>query len=95
MMTGYQKTMMITLFSGVVSVGGGCAATARFGAVGLACVTAGAQVLQNTMQLTMVKRRLGIWTPLHLDLRKLYRYYDPMDVGVKRRRMPRNRSPRC
>jgi hypothetical protein len=58
-------------------VGGGIAATARFGAVGLACVTAGAQVLQNTMQLTMVKRRLGIWTPLHLDPRKLYRYLRP------------------
>lgn len=78
MMTGYQKTMMrITLFSGAVSVGGGIAATARFGAVGLACVTAGAQVLQNTLQLTMVKRRLGIWTPLHLDPRKLYRYLRP------------------
>jgi O-antigen/teichoic acid export membrane protein len=78
MMTGYQKTMMkITLFSGVVSVAGGIAATAKFGAVGLACVTAGAQVLQNMMQLTVVKRRLGIWTPLHLDPRQLYRYLRP------------------
>jgi O-antigen/teichoic acid export membrane protein len=78
MMTGFQRSMMrITLLSGVVSVTGGIVAAATFGAVGLACVTAGAQVLQNTMQLLLVKRNLGIWTPLHLDPRELYRYLRP------------------
>jgi O-antigen/teichoic acid export membrane protein len=78
MMTGFQRSMMkITLLSGVVSVTGGIIAAATFGAVGLACVTAGAQVLQNTMQLLLVKSRLGIWTPLHLDPRELYRYLRP------------------
>jgi O-antigen/teichoic acid export membrane protein len=78
MMTGHQRAMMaITLISGTVSVTGGIVAASLFGAVGIACVTAGSQVLQNTMQLTLVKRRLGIWTPLHLDPRELYRYLRP------------------
>ncbi|MEX1262566.1 MAG: oligosaccharide flippase family protein [Actinomycetota bacterium] len=78
MMTGHQRAMMtITLVSGTVSVTGGILAAAAFGAVGIASVTAASQVLQNTMQLTLVKRRLGIWTPLHLDPRELYRYLRP------------------
>ncbi len=78
MMTGHQRAMMtITLVSGTLSVTGGILAAAAFGAVGIASVTAASQVLQNTMQLTLVKRRLGIWTPLHLDPRELYRYLRP------------------
>nr|MBA3764786.1 polysaccharide biosynthesis C-terminal domain-containing protein [Actinomycetota bacterium] len=78
MMTGHQRAMMtITLISGTVSVTGGIVAASIFGAVGIACVTAASQVLQNTMQLTLVRRRLGIWTPLHLDPRELYRYLRP------------------
>lgn len=78
MMTGHQRAMMtITLISGTVSVTGGIIAASLYGAVGIAYVTAASQVLQNTMQLTLVKRRLGIWTPLHLDPRELYRYLRP------------------
>jgi O-antigen/teichoic acid export membrane protein len=78
MMTGHQRAMMtITLISGSVSVAGGIIAASLYGAVGIASVTAASQVLQNTMQLTLVKRRLGIWTPLHLDPRELYRYLRP------------------
>jgi O-antigen/teichoic acid export membrane protein len=78
MMTGHQRAMMtITLISGAMSVTGGILAASLYGAVGIACVTAGSQVLQNTMQLTLVRRRLGIWTPLHLDPRELYRYLRP------------------
>ncbi len=78
MMTGHQRAMMtITLVSGAVSVTGGILAAAAFGAVGIATVTAASQVLQNTMQLSLVRRRLGIWTALHLDPREIYRYLRP------------------
>lgn len=78
MMTGHQRAMMtITLISGTVSVTGGIIAASLYGAIGIASVTAASQVLQNTMQLTLVRRRLGIWTPLHLDPRELYRYLRP------------------
>ena len=78
MMTGHQKAMMkITLFSGVVSVLAGIAGAYYFGGIGVACATAGAQVLQNVVQLTLVRRRLGIWTVIHFSPRELYRYVRP------------------
>jgi O-antigen/teichoic acid export membrane protein len=78
MMTGHQKAMMkITLMSGVVSVAAGVAGAYYHGAIGVACATAGAQVLQNAIQLTLVRRRLGIWTMIHFSPRELYRYLRP------------------
>jgi hypothetical protein len=78
MMTGNQKAMMkITLFSGLLSVGMGIAGAYYFGAVGVACATTGAQILQNTLQLTLVRRRLGIWTMIHFSPREIYRYIRP------------------
>jgi hypothetical protein len=43
----------------------------------VAVATAGAQILQNTMQLIIVRRRLGVWTMIHLSPRELYRYLRP------------------
>jgi O-antigen/teichoic acid export membrane protein len=78
MMTGHQKAMMkVTLFSGVVSVLAGIAGAYFYGAIGVACATTGAQILQNVMQLTLVRRRLGIWTVIHFSPRELYRYMRP------------------
>jgi len=78
MMTGHQKAMMkITLTSGILSVAAGIAGAYYFGAVGVASATAGAQVLQNLAQLTLVRRRLGIWTAIHFSPRELYRYMRP------------------
>jgi hypothetical protein len=60
-----------------VSVCAGIAGAALYGAIGVAVATASAQILQNTMQLILVHRRLGVWTMIHLSPRELYRYLRP------------------
>jgi O-antigen/teichoic acid export membrane protein len=78
MMTGNQRAMMIlTLASGALSVVAGILGAYYFGAVGVATATAITQVIQNTFQLILVRRRLGIWTMIHFDPRELYRYLRP------------------
>jgi O-antigen/teichoic acid export membrane protein len=78
MMTGYQRAMMVTtLLSAALSVGAGIVGAAAFGAIGVAVATASAQILQNTMQLVIVHRRLGVWTMIHLSPGELYRYLRP------------------
>ena len=78
MMTGNQKAMMkVTLMSGLVSVAAGIVGAYYYGAVGVACATTAAQILQNSIQLTLVRRRLGIWTMIHFDPRELWRYLRP------------------
>jgi O-antigen/teichoic acid export membrane protein len=72
MMTGHQKTMMrITAISAVYGVTMDLLLAPRFGAVGVACATASAQVMQNSLQLVFGKRRLGIWTHAELSFRPL------------------------
>ena len=76
MMTGNQRAMMnVTLVSGTVSVGAGLLAAPRFGAVGVAVATAGAQVIQNVLQLMLARRRLGVWTAIHLSPRPLISFF--------------------
>ena len=78
MMTGNQRAMMVTtLISAAFSVGAGITGAALYGAIGVAVATAAAQILQNTMQLILVHRRLGVWTMIHLSPRELYRYLRP------------------
>lgn len=87
MMTGYQKAMMyITLGCGVVSVTLGLATASVLKAhgfsdldvaTGVACATATTMVIQNSLQLILVRRRLGIWTMIHFSPRELYRYLRP------------------
>lgn len=78
MMTGNQRAMMVTtLLSAGVSVAAGIVGAATYGAIGVAVATASAQILQNSMQLILVRRRLGIWTTIHLSPRELYRYLRP------------------
>jgi O-antigen/teichoic acid export membrane protein len=91
MMTGYQRVMMwLTIVCGVVSVllGIGVAYllharsySALDIAIGVACATAGTQVLQNSAQLILVRRRLGIWTMIHFSPMELYRYLRPKGRG--------------
>lgn len=78
MMTGNQRAMMIlTLSCGALSVAAGIVGAYYWGAVGVATATASTQVIQNTFQLVLVRRRLGIWTMIHFDPRELYRYLRP------------------
>jgi O-antigen/teichoic acid export membrane protein len=87
MMTGYQKAMMkLTLGCGVLSVslGLGIAYGLKENgfsptdvAIGVACATAFSLVVQNTLQLVLVRRWLGIWTMIHFSPRELYRYLRP------------------
>jgi O-antigen/teichoic acid export membrane protein len=70
MMTGHQKTMMgITAISAVYAVTTELLLAPHYGAIGVACGTASAQFLQNSLQLGFGKRRLGIWTHAELSLR--------------------------
>jgi O-antigen/teichoic acid export membrane protein len=82
MMTGNQKAMMnTTLATGALSVVGGIVGAYYYGAIGVACAMAAGQILQNCVQLTLVRRRLGIWTMIHFDPRELYRYLRPKGGG--------------
>lgn len=72
MMTGHQRTMMwITAISAVYAVTTELLLAPRFGIVGVAIGTATAQILQNTLQLTLGKRRVGIWTHARFSLRPM------------------------
>lgn len=76
MMTGHQRAMMgITLISGAVSITGGLLAAPRFGYIGVAVTTSSAQVLQNMLQLLLVRRRLGIWTTIQFSPRALIGFF--------------------
>jgi O-antigen/teichoic acid export membrane protein len=69
-MTGYQRTMFyLTVFTGVCSLTAEIFFGRRYGIVGVAWATAGAQIMQNTLQLVYAKRKLGIWTQAELSLR--------------------------
>jgi O-antigen/teichoic acid export membrane protein len=69
-MTGHQRTLMyITVLTGVISVAAEIVAIRTWGVIGVAYATAGAQVLQNSLQLAYARRRLGIWTHAELSLR--------------------------
>jgi O-antigen/teichoic acid export membrane protein len=76
MMTGHQRAMMaITLVSGSISIAGGLLAAPRFGAIGVAVTTSTAQVLQNLLQLILVRRRLGIWTMIQFSPRAVIDFF--------------------
>jgi O-antigen/teichoic acid export membrane protein len=88
MMTGNQRAMMyITLGCGALSVLFGIVTahvlktiggvSELHVAIGVACATGVVIVLQNTLQLILVRRRLGIWTMVHFDPRELWRYLRP------------------
>jgi O-antigen/teichoic acid export membrane protein len=74
LMTGYQRTMMvITLIAGCSAVAMELGLGWRYGMVGVACGSAAGQFLQNTLQLFMTKRKLGIWTHAELNPARLRR----------------------
>lgn len=72
MMTGHQRTMMtITLCSACVSLGGEVVLASRFGMTGVAVATCSAQILQNALQVTFARIRVGVWTHVQLSLRPI------------------------
>lgn len=75
MMTGYQRRMMqITLISGGAAILAEIAAAWQFGAVGVACASAGGVVLQNVLQLVSTRRLTGIFTAATLSPRAVLEF---------------------
>ena len=69
-MTGFQRTMFsLTVVTGVCSLAAEIVFGRLFGILGVAASTAGAQAMQNLLQLLFAKRRLGIWTHAELSVR--------------------------
>lgn len=63
MMTGHQSTVMVvTIFTGLLTVAGSIWAVQHYGTIGLAGAVAGGLVLQNTAMLLAIKLKVGIWT---------------------------------
>jgi O-antigen/teichoic acid export membrane protein len=76
MMTGHQRAMMVvTVCTGLLSVGAGIVAADRYGAVGVAVATAGVAVVQNVLQVALAKRFVGVWTFIQLDPRRLRDFF--------------------
>jgi O-antigen/teichoic acid export membrane protein len=76
LMTGHQKPMMyITLCTGVAAVAGEILVAPHFGAVGVASVTVAAAIVQNFLQLAMVRRHVHVWSQMQFSPRALRRFF--------------------
>ena len=76
LMTGHQKAMMtITLCTGAASVAGGVIVAPHFGGVGIASVTMTAAIIQNFLQLALVRRYLHVWSQMETSPRELRRFF--------------------
>lgn len=63
MMTGHQNTMMlVTLTTGLLTITGAIWAVQQYGTIGIAAAAAGGLILQNVVQLLLVRRKVGVWT---------------------------------
>ncbi len=75
LMTGHQKAMMtITVCTGIASLCGGILVAPRFGSLGIATVTATVAVVQNLLQIAVVRRRVGVWSQMQFSPRMLHRF---------------------
>lgn len=69
MMTGHQRTLMLlTMATGAFSLTTEILLAPRYGITGVAAATCAAQIMQNALQLTFVRLRVGIWTHARLSL---------------------------
>jgi len=76
LMTGHQKAMMtITLCTGAASIMGGILLALQFGAVGIAAATMTAAIVQNFLQVALVRRYLHIWSQMQFSPRALLRFF--------------------
>jgi O-antigen/teichoic acid export membrane protein len=72
MMTGHHRTMMVlTVATGIVSVTAEILLAPRYGITGVAAATCAAQTMQNALQLTFARIRVGIWTHARFSLEPL------------------------
>jgi len=72
MMAGEQvAAMLITIFVTIVTVAASIVAADAFGAIGVASVMAAGVTLQNVLNITVVRLRLGIWTYPDFELRRV------------------------
>lgn len=70
MMTGHQVLMMvITMISGIVSIGMAVVLVKPYGAEGVAFATATGLILQSLAMVIAVKVKINIWTPMYTPLR--------------------------
>jgi O-antigen/teichoic acid export membrane protein len=68
-MTGHQTSLMfISVFSGLVFVGGAVWAMQTFGVLGVAGMAAFSIALQNLLVVLVARARLGIWTHAMLSV---------------------------
>ena len=66
MMTGHQVSMMvITGFSGMLSVLMAIGLIGKYGATGVAAATALGSIMQSVCMVIAVKRKLNVWTPMY------------------------------
>lgn len=71
-LTGRHRTALsVNLAAATVIAVGGPLAAARFGAYGLASISAGALVLQNALLWWLARRQVGVWTHIGLPWRLL------------------------
>lgn len=71
-MSGYQREqLLVTAVSAVVFLLAGAWAGSRWGAIGIACATSAAMVLNNVAMLALVHRRLGVWTHMYMSPRRM------------------------
>jgi O-antigen/teichoic acid export membrane protein/nucleoside-diphosphate-sugar epimerase len=77
MMTGHQVSMMvITGFSGMLSVLLAIGLIGKYGTTGVAAATALGSIIQSVCMVIAVKRKLNVWTPMytpHKPLLNLFR----------------------
>ncbi len=94
-MTGHQKEMMyITVCTGLTSVGLGILAAHQFGGVGVATATMSMALVQNALQLLLVKRYVGVWTFAELSPRALFRFFSKKGIAELAEQLSKAEGPR-
>lgn len=75
-MTGHQKAMMsLTVVTGLLSVAGGILLASHFGGPGIAMATTTMAIVQNTLQVVLAKRLVGVWTHIQFSPAALHEFF--------------------
>lgn len=92
-MTGYQKAMMVlTVVTGLLSVAGGILLASHFGGTGVAAATTTMAIVQNTLQVVLAKRLVGVWTHIQFSPRALREFFSRRGLAALTRK-PRKEEP--